>query len=83
MHAGINSWFMGRPTGTRVLASLGAFLIMFAIFGWVLDPAFQAASGGLLPWDMSPDKSPDVMYRHLAHYTDESRRLYKDRKSVV
>ena len=63
MLAGINRWFMGRPTGTRVVLSLGVFLAMFGIFGWVLDPAFQAATASgswprWRPWAAWPGGSP-------------------------
>jgi hypothetical protein len=50
---------------------------MFYVFGWVLDPAFQSVSGGLLPIDMSPDKSPGTVYNQLMHYTDRSRVIYR------
>jgi hypothetical protein len=72
-----NDWLLARSSGRNVLLTLAAFLVMFGIFGLVLGPAFQAASGGLRPIDMSPDKSVDAMYAQFAHYTDASRVVYR------
>ncbi|MBM4220938.1 MAG: hypothetical protein FJ170_03205 [Gammaproteobacteria bacterium] len=50
---------------------------VFSIFGLVLVPAFQAASDGLYPIDMSFPTTPEVIYGQLARYSEESRRIYR------
>lgn len=52
-------------------------MCVFSIFGVVLVPAFQAASAGLYPIDMSFPTTPEVIYTQLAQYSEASRRIYR------
>jgi hypothetical protein len=63
----------GRTLGLTFLAAT----CVFAVFGVVLLPAFQAASAGLYPIDMSFPTTPAVIYSQLARYSEESRQIYR------
>ena len=55
---------------------LMAALVVFALFGMWLVPAFQAATGGMYPIDMVMPTTAAVIYANFAAYTDESIRIY-------
>jgi hypothetical protein len=75
--AALTKFFQQHASGrTLGLAALAA-LCVFSVFSMVLIPAFQAASDGLYPIDMSFPTTPEVIYTQLAHYSQESRRIYR------
>ena len=55
---------------------LTAALVVFALFGMWLVPAFQAATGGMYPIDLVMPTTSAVVYANFAAYTDESIRIY-------
>lgn len=65
-----------RATGRNLGLALLAAMLVFALFGAVLVPRFQAVTGGLYPIDMSFPTTPEVIYRELPAYTAASRQAY-------
>jgi len=69
--------FIDAPSGRRTFVFFVLTAIVWLIFGQSLIPAFQAATNGLYPIDMSFPTTPRVMYAELAQYSAESIRIYR------
>lgn len=72
----LTAFFLQQASGRHLLLALLAALLAFALFGVVLVPRFQAATGGLYPIDMSFPTTPAVIYQELPAYTEASRWIY-------
>ncbi len=73
----INGRFAAVSTGRNVLlVLLAAFLVQLLFAAWLV-PAFQAATNGMYPIDMSFPTTPAVIYGEYAAYTAESRQIYR------
>lgn len=66
------------------LASPAALAISFilaagvtVLFGYIVLPAFQEATNGLLPVDMSVPATPETIFEQLPYYTEKSRQVYR------
>lgn len=73
----MTGFFRQHASGRKLGLTFFAAACVFAVFGVVLVPAFQAASAGLYPIDMSFPTTPEVIYTQLAQYSEESRRIYR------
>lgn len=73
----LNARFAAVSTGRNVLLVLLASVLVQLLFGAWLVPAFQAATNGMYPIDMSFPTTPAVIYNEYAAYTAESRRIYR------
>ena len=73
----LTGFFRQHASGRKLGLTFLAAMCVFSLFGVVLVPAFQAASDGLYPIDMSFPTTPEVIYTQLAHYSAESRRIYR------
>lgn len=76
MKSTLTASFRRHTSGRNLVLTFLAAVCVFSVFGLVLIPAFQAASDGLYPIDMSFPTTPDVIYAQLVHYSAESRRIY-------
>ncbi len=76
MKATLTALFRRHASGRNLILTFLAAVCVFSVFGLVLVPAFQAASDGLYPIDMSFPTTPDVIYAQLPHYSADSRRIY-------
>lgn len=69
-------FFLERSTGPVVLSLTAAAVICFGIFGVILTPMFEQATGGLRPIDLSFPTTPELLFSQLPSYTDGSYRAY-------
>ncbi len=72
----VNAFFLRRASGRNVLVWLGAVVFWFTVFGAVLVPAFEAATGGFRPVDLALPTTPELIFSQLPDYTAASLRAY-------
>jgi len=73
----LNTRFAAVSSGRNLVLVLLAALFMQVLFGAWLVPAFQAATSGLYPIDLTFPTTPAVIYRDYAAYTADSRNIYR------
>jgi hypothetical protein len=72
----INDFFLSRTSGRRVLLWLALLIACLALFGLVLVPTFESATGGLRPVDLAFPTTPELIFSQLPFYTEASYRAY-------
>ncbi|MEO7386158.1 MAG: hypothetical protein ABIX37_04410 [Gammaproteobacteria bacterium] len=72
----LNSRVAAAASGRNVLLVFVAAAVVFSLFNSWLVPAFQAATGGMYPIDMSFPTTPAVIYDEYSRYTEQSRQIY-------
>ena len=73
----LNGRITAIASGRNVLIVFVAAGIVFSLFGSWLVPAFQAATGGMYPIDMSFPTTPAVIQDEYSRYTAGSREIYR------
>jgi hypothetical protein len=71
-----NKFFLDRASGRAVLLLLTVAVVSFALMAAIITPAFQDATMGLRPFDLNFGVGPEIMYRDLPFYSDQSRMIY-------